>query len=91
MARPHRSRHPGVYHLTADGSDTRYLCLNDEDREDFLARLACNVERFELALLSWCCWAIITTPRSGSKTLASRSRCSASNTFGCQAIIVPEV
>jgi putative transposase len=53
MARPNRSLHPGVYHLTAHGSDTRHLFLNDEDREDFLARLASNVERFELALLSW--------------------------------------
>jgi putative transposase len=53
MARPRRSCHPGVYHLTAHGSDTRHLFLNDEDREDFLARLASNVERFELALLSW--------------------------------------
>jgi putative transposase len=53
MARPRRSHHPGVYHLTAHGSDTRYLFLTDEDREDFLGRLAFNVERFELALLSW--------------------------------------
>jgi putative transposase len=53
MARPRRSRHPGIYYLTAHGSDTRYLFLTDEDREDFLGRLAFNVERFELALLSW--------------------------------------
>jgi len=53
MARPPREFHEGIYHLTAHGSDARYLFLDDEDREDFLKRLAAVCERFELALLSW--------------------------------------
>jgi len=53
MARPPRELHEGIYHLTAHGSDARYLFLDDEDREDFLTRLAAICERFELALLSW--------------------------------------
>jgi len=53
MARPPRELHEGIYHLTAHGSDARYLFLDDEDRADFLNRLAVVCERFELALLSW--------------------------------------
>jgi putative transposase len=53
MARAPRELHAGIYHLTAHGSDSRYLFLSDEDREDFLERLAAVCERFELALLSW--------------------------------------
>ena len=53
MARPPRALHEGIYHLAAHGSDTRYLFVNDEDREDFLRRLAAMCERFELPLLSW--------------------------------------
>jgi REP element-mobilizing transposase RayT len=43
----------GIFHLSAHGSDTRDLFLGDDDREDFLARLAAVCERFELALLSY--------------------------------------
>ena len=53
VARPPRQLHAGIYHLTAHGSDSRYLFQGDEDREDFLDRLAAICERFELALLSW--------------------------------------
>jgi len=53
MARPPRELHEGIYHVTAHGSDARYLFLADEDRKDFLARLAAVCEGFELALLSW--------------------------------------
>ena len=53
MARPPRSLVEGIYHLTAHGSDNRYLFLGREDREDFLARLSATCERFELALLSY--------------------------------------
>ena len=53
MARPPRELHEGIYHVTAHGSDARYLFLDDEDRKDFLARLAAVCEGFELALLSW--------------------------------------
>jgi putative transposase len=43
----------GLFHLAAHGSDLRYLYSSDEDREDFLGRLAAVCERFELALLSY--------------------------------------
>jgi REP element-mobilizing transposase RayT len=44
---------PGIYHVTAHGSDNRYLFLTDGDREDFLARIDDICRRFELALLSY--------------------------------------
>jgi putative transposase len=53
MARRPRLLVPGIYHLTAHGSDSRYLFLGADDREDFLARLRGTCERFELALLSY--------------------------------------
>jgi putative transposase len=53
VARPPRNFYAGIYHLAAHGSDQRHLFVGDEDREDFLARLAANCERFELALLSY--------------------------------------
>jgi len=48
-----RSLSEGIYHLAARGSDTRYLFACDDDREDFLDRLATTCERFELGLLSY--------------------------------------
>jgi putative transposase len=53
MPRRPRLLVPGIYHLTAHGSDNRYLFLGDADREDFLARLRDTCERFDLALLSY--------------------------------------
>jgi putative transposase len=53
MARRLRLLVPGIYHLTAHGSDNRYLFLGEGDREDFLTRLRDTCERFELALLSY--------------------------------------
>jgi REP element-mobilizing transposase RayT len=53
MARRPRSLVAGIYHLTAHGSDNRYLFLGREDRGAFLARLSATCERFELALLSY--------------------------------------
>ena len=53
MPRRPRALSEGIYHLAAHGSDTRYLFLNDRDREDFLERLAATWEQFELALLSY--------------------------------------
>jgi REP element-mobilizing transposase RayT len=43
----------GIYHLAVHGSDTRRLFVGDDDREDFLLRLASACERFELALVSY--------------------------------------
>jgi putative transposase len=43
----------GIFHISAHGSDTRHLFRNDEDREDFLTRLAAVCERFDLVLLSY--------------------------------------
>jgi putative transposase len=43
----------GLFHLAAHGSDLRHLYATDEDREDFLARLARVCERFELGVVSY--------------------------------------
>jgi REP element-mobilizing transposase RayT len=53
VARPPRIFLPGIYHVTAHGSDDRHLFLGDNDRETFLARLSAVCERFELALVSY--------------------------------------
>lgn len=53
MPRPLRAFGEGIFHLTAHASDIRYLFLNDEDREDFLGRLAAVCKRFDLGLLSY--------------------------------------
>lgn len=53
MARRLRTLYDGIYHLAARASDTRHLFVSDEDRTDFLARLALTCERFELALVSY--------------------------------------
>ena len=48
-----RSLYAGIYHFAAHGSDTRHLFVTDEDRQDFLARLAAACEEFDLALISY--------------------------------------
>ena len=53
MSRPPRNLFGGIYHVAARGSDTRHLFLRDEDREEFLERLAAIWAYFELALLSY--------------------------------------
>jgi putative transposase len=53
MARRPRLLVAGIYHLTAHGSDNRYLFLGADDREDFLTRMRETCERFELAVLSY--------------------------------------
>ncbi|MGB2875566.1 MAG: transposase [Gaiellaceae bacterium] len=53
MARRPRVLVAGIYHLAAHGSDTRRLFLSDDDREDFLDRLALTCERFELSLIAY--------------------------------------
>jgi REP element-mobilizing transposase RayT len=52
---PRRSRnlYQGIYHLAARASDARHLFLADQDREEFLGRLASTWAYFELALLSY--------------------------------------
>lgn len=53
MPRKPRDYTAGLFHFAAHGSDLRYLFSGDEDREDFLGRLAAVCERFELALVSY--------------------------------------
>jgi REP element-mobilizing transposase RayT len=53
MPRRPRRLYEGIYHLAARSSDTRYLFVCDDDREDFLERLAVVCGQFELALLSY--------------------------------------
>jgi REP element-mobilizing transposase RayT len=53
MPRPLRAFRAGIFHLTAHASDVRDLFLDDEDRKDFLERLAAVYRRFDLGLLSY--------------------------------------
>jgi REP-associated tyrosine transposase len=53
MAREPRAFDPGIYHLGSHGSDLRDLFVTDEDRIDFLGRLAATCQRFDLPLLSY--------------------------------------
>lgn len=53
MPRRPRSFAAGIFHLATHASDTRYLFRSDDDREDFLDRIAIVCERFELGLLSY--------------------------------------
>jgi putative transposase len=53
VGRRPRTLEAGIYHLAVHGSDTRRLFLGDDDREDFLIRLASACERYELALVSY--------------------------------------
>jgi putative transposase len=53
MARALRAFAAGLFHLSAQASDTRHLFLSDQDREDFLDRIAIVCERFGLGLLSY--------------------------------------
>jgi len=53
MPRRPRSFVEGIYHLGSHGSDDRDLFVNDEDRNDFLDRLAAVWRRFELDLVSY--------------------------------------
>lgn len=53
MPRRPRNLYQGIYHLAARSSDTRHLFLGDQDREEFLERLAAISAYFELALLSY--------------------------------------
>ena len=53
MPRHPRSFAEGIYHIGAHGSDDRDLFVDDEDRNDFLDRLAAVWRQFELDLLSY--------------------------------------
>jgi REP element-mobilizing transposase RayT len=80
VARRPRDLYQGIYHLAARASDTRHLFVNDQDREDFLERLAATWERFELALLSYVLMgshyhALVRIP-DGSRTRSSGSTAS---------------
>src|SRR6266568_5800747 len=53
MARRPRDFEAGIYHIAAHGSDTRSLFLNDEDRIDFLDRLALTFVPLGIQLLDY--------------------------------------
>ena len=53
MARPLRSFEAGIYHLAAHGSDVRNLFVVDDDRRDFLERLAFALLALGLDLLAY--------------------------------------
>ncbi len=55
MARPLRIEFPGaLYHLTARGDGREDICLDDEDREQFLALLGGACERFNWRCYAYC-------------------------------------
>ena len=55
MARPLRLDVPGaVYHVTARGNERRAVFRDDEDRDDYLARLSYYRSRFGFRLLAYC-------------------------------------
>ena len=55
MARPLRLDIPGaVYHVTARGNARRAVFTDDEDRENYLRRLAAYREKFGFRLLAYC-------------------------------------
>lgn len=53
MGRKRRTFDQGIYHLCSHGSDIRNLFTCDEDRIDFLGRLAATWRHYELPLLSY--------------------------------------
>jgi putative transposase len=53
MARKPRAFDAGIYHLGSHGSDVRDLFVTEDDRIDFLGRLAATCQRFDLPLLSY--------------------------------------
>jgi putative transposase len=53
MPRRPREFHEGLYHVTAHGSDSRYIFLGTRSRSSFLKRLAEVCRRFELRLVSF--------------------------------------
>ncbi len=55
MPRPPRLEFPGaVYHVTARGNERRSIFRDDQDREDYLARIAFYRHKFRFRLLSYC-------------------------------------
>jgi len=51
MARPIRIEYEGaVYHVTLRGNDHKAIFKTDEDREQFIAKLAESVERYDIRL-----------------------------------------
>jgi putative transposase len=55
MARPLRLEVPGgLYHVIARGNERKAVFRDDEDRQDYLDRLAHYREKFRFALLAYC-------------------------------------
>ncbi len=49
MARPLRIEYEGaVYHVTLRGNDRKAIFRTDADREQFIAKLADSVERYDV-------------------------------------------
>src|SRR5581483_11207186 len=53
VARLPRCLQAGLYHVGSRGSDTRHLCLEGEDRDEFERRLGEICRRYELGLVSY--------------------------------------
>jgi REP element-mobilizing transposase RayT len=53
MARPRRDFTEGLYHVTSQASDTRFLFLSDANRRMFLDRLSATFSAFELGLVTY--------------------------------------
>jgi REP element-mobilizing transposase RayT len=48
-----RSFFDGLYHLAPRASDTRFLFLDDKERNTFLEQLARTFRRFEIGLVAY--------------------------------------
>ena len=53
MGRPPRNFEDGIYHVAAHASDTRYLFLSPDDRDDFLERLAASLWPLGIRVLDY--------------------------------------
>jgi REP element-mobilizing transposase RayT len=53
MARRPREFVEGIYHVACQASDTRFLFVDDTDREIFLDALATTCDRYELGLVTY--------------------------------------
>jgi putative transposase len=68
MARPLRIQYPGAYyHVTCRGNERRVIFRDEQDRKNFLDKLALSLEIYQVSLLAYVCMTnhfhlLVTTP-----------------------------
>jgi len=77
MAKPIRIEYEGaVYHVTLRGNDRKAIFKTDEDREQFIAKLAENVERYDIRLYMYTLMTnthfVLETPRGNLSRFMQR-------------------